>query len=345
MLHDMSAAELDQKRRHDQEMQRQFGDESEQDFSNFSCISSDPLPLQREIPASAPYPLESLGPILGPAAQAIHDVIRAPVAMCAQSVLGAAALAVQPFANVSVDGRTYPLSLYLLTVGESGERKSAVDKVALLPHREREERSFAQYEKDFNEYEIEKKAWRESFNEASRGAKKSTEERANNLRKVGQKPKPPATPLTLIEEPTYEGMVKLFGDGALSLGLFSDEGGRLVGGHALETDNALKTAAGLSNVWDGQAISWVRSGDERVKLFGRRLSTHLMMQGAVAEQLLSNQILTEQGLMSRFLWAWPESTVGKRFYQPENIRERPEMKAYNAKFEMVLASRIALGPY
>lgn len=59
------------------------------------------------------------------------DVIGVPCAITAQSVLATAALASQARANVHLDGPIYALSLYLLTVVCSGDRKSAVDQVAL----------------------------------------------------------------------------------------------------------------------------------------------------------------------------------------------------------------------
>lgn len=51
----------------------------------------------------------------------------------------------------------------------------------------------------------------------------------------------PLHPLTLVEEPTYEGIVKYLDIGQPSIGLFSDEGGRFFGGHAMSRDNQIKT--------------------------------------------------------------------------------------------------------
>ena len=43
-------------------------------------------------------------------------------------------------------------------------------------------------------------------------------------------PVPPLHPLVLVEEPTYEGIVKYLAIGQPSVGLFSDEGGRFLEG-------------------------------------------------------------------------------------------------------------------
>jgi hypothetical protein len=40
--------------------------------------------------------------------------------------------------------------------------------------------------------------------------------------------------------------------GQPSLGLFSAEGGQFIGGHGMNEDNKLKTAAGLSCAWASQ---------------------------------------------------------------------------------------------
>ncbi len=80
------------------------------------------------------YPIEALGPILGEAAIAISGAIQAPKGIAAQSVLAAATLVAQPHIDVGRgDTLRSPVSLYFLTVADSGDRKSSVDKIALAP--------------------------------------------------------------------------------------------------------------------------------------------------------------------------------------------------------------------
>ena len=50
-----------------------------------------PRPLMREPPPADPFPVHALGDVLGAAAAAIHDRVQAPIAICGQSVLAAAA--------------------------------------------------------------------------------------------------------------------------------------------------------------------------------------------------------------------------------------------------------------
>src|SRR3546814_7295928 len=84
---------------------------------------------------------------------AIGDKVQCPEAIAAQSVLAAAALAVQSHVDVvhPATGDTRPVSLFLVTVAASGERKSAADSIATDPIRLREAELHEQYDRDRSE--------------------------------------------------------------------------------------------------------------------------------------------------------------------------------------------------
>ncbi len=91
------------------------------DFGN-----TEPQPLFKDVPPAEPFPMDTLGMFSG-AAKAIQRIIKAPDAICGQSILAGLSLAAQPHADISIDGRRRPISCFFATVGETGERKSAVD--------------------------------------------------------------------------------------------------------------------------------------------------------------------------------------------------------------------------
>ena len=101
------------------------------------AFSPNPQPLYKEVEPAKPFPMDALGKFSG-AAKAIQRVIKAPDAICGQSILAGLALAAQPHADILIDGRRRPISCFFATVGETGERKSAVDDVATWPHRKYE---------------------------------------------------------------------------------------------------------------------------------------------------------------------------------------------------------------
>ena len=281
-----------------------------------------PLPLHREQPQPPPFPIDSLGKDLRDVIQGVHHVTQAPLATCAQSTIAAINQACHSLRDIEVDGRRFPPSLYLATVGESGDRKTAVDTIALRPQREYEKELRAQYDIDFAKFKND----HEIYELGRKGALKSSKdlgEIQNSLDALGGEPRPPLLPLLLVEEPTYEGLVNLFVNGLPSLGLFSNEAGRMIGGYSMNDQNELKTSAGLSELWDGKPISRVRVGDGSKILVGRRLCAHLMMQPLVSERLLNNPVLKDQGLTSRILAAFPESTIGSRPYRSISAEQIP----------------------
>lgn len=292
-------------------------------------------PLQRELPQPQPFPLDALGPVMSDAAKKMVEVIQAPPAMCGQSLLAAASLAVQSQADALIDGRRYPLSEYFITVGATGERKSAVDSIALAPHRLFQEKLRLQHKTDLDSYAIAKSAYDKAKSEALNNSE-GIQGKTDALRKLGQAPVEPPKPILITEEPTFEGLVKLLSAGLPSIGLFADEGGRFVGGHGMNDENQLKTAAGLCGLWDGKPMTRVRSGDGASSICGKRLSTHLMVQPPVAQMLLSSKLLQEQGLLSRCLVSWPQSTAGKRPYKEIDLSADPSIQQYSTAMTKIL---------
>lgn len=276
----------------------------------------EPIPLMIEKEEDKPYPCDALGELLGGAVVAIASAVQVPVALAAQSILTAAAMASQSHANVLRAGQRIPLSLFGLTVAESGDRKSSADRLALHAHREHQQilkRRQKVEEKEFrNLRNVYQKAHAIILDKVKH---EKPEVVAAELSKLNE-PAEPKQPIILVEEPTIEGLQKSLLRGHSSQGFFSDEGGLFFGGHATKPENALKSFAGLSKLWDGATITRTRAGDgESATRSGCRLSAHLMMQPVVAQEILNNPILLGQGLLARFLISWPSSLAGTRLYR------------------------------
>ena len=293
-----------------------------------------PEPLRAPLPPGQAYPVDALGEVLGGAARALHDVVKAPMALCCQSVLAAASLAAQAHFDVLLPwGQRKPLSLFLLTVGESGERKSAVDDVVLGAAKAHEKAAMAAYREDMERHEADMAAWgkateaaRNAATQGKKGAATAVQVR-DAVAAVGDKPVAPVAPLRFVTDPTAEGLYKLLAMSQPSVALFSDEGGLLIGGHALNGDNFLKTITRWSKMWDGAPFDRVRAGDGVGILYGRRMALHQLAQGDVMVKLLSDRMANGQGLLARCLVAWPESTIGTRYTDAfEWAGDRRELK-------------------
>lgn len=300
-------------------------------------------PLQREIPDRQEYPIDALGSMLNGAALKAHEVIQAPLAICGQSFLAAATLAVQPYADLEIDGRICPLSNNFITIGESGERKTACDKLALAPIFKRQKYLLKKYGPKFNDYDDEMAAWKKTRDQALSSSKNKTlKEKKDALMHLGPPPESPISPIMIVDEPTYEGMIKAFVNGWPSVGLFNDDAGQFIGGHAMNKENQLKTLAGFSKLWDGATITRTRAGDGNYALYGRRFSLHLMIQPVVSSILFKNDLFTQQGFLNRCLCAFPESEIGNRKYKGINLNEADELIQYSRMMVQILETDLPL---
>src|SRR5687768_4803730 len=216
------------------------------------------------------------------------SVIQAPDAVCGASLLAAASLAAQALANVGLHGRSYPLSLWFVTVAESGERKSAVDKEAMRPARQHEKDGMRAFDRASAEHEAKMEEWqarRESAKKKKAG-NDAHEGFAQRVLEIGPAPAPPLQPTLTAADFTAEGLAKHLAIGVPSVGAFTDEAALVFGGHGMTKETITRTAGTLSKLWDSGTLDRIRAGDGAMKLYGRRLAMHLMAQPVIAERAL-----------------------------------------------------------
>ncbi|PHN38268.1 YfjI family protein [Pseudomonas sp. ICMP 564] len=277
-----------------------------------------PRPLIESNPVAQPYPVQALGGILGPAVERMAEVIGVPQALAAQSVLAASSLATQGHAGLQLDGRNYPLSLYLITVAASGDRKTAADRCALLPARQWEREQWQRYREQLALY-------RAAQRQAQR-IKPADPTPTNSVPLEAE----PSAPRLITTDPTVEALIKGLCHDLPSMGLFCDEGGQFLGSSTMSRDNRLKAVTTLSSLWDGSPIDRARSmAGESLRAYDRRLSLHLMLQPYLAMQLLSDPLLQGQGILGRCLMTWPTSLAGQRSYQAIDLSKDAALKRYH----------------
>lgn len=302
-------------------------------------VGEGPRPLFRDLPDAEPFPLEAMGPVLSRAVRAIEDMIQCPTVCAANSVLAVASLAAQGRANVILpigQGKPTPLSLFLLTVLDSGERKSSADGMALKPVR------------DF-ETELAELTAGERMRHASRLAAHEANARhlTSKLKSdpaaleaalldLGEAPQPPLLSIMAPSgDQTMEGLFRIYQQGRPSLAMLCDDAATFLGGHSLKAEQKAGTTANLCRAWDGSKLERIRGGDGVTILYDRRLASHLMVQSGVAAEFLSDRQFADQGLLARFLIAAPAGRAGTRFrddtaYQALSHRAVGDLADYNA---------------
>jgi hypothetical protein len=209
-------------------------------------------PLFRALPPAPAFPVEALGP-LASAAIAIHQRTQAPVAIAAQSVLAAATLAVQAQRDVALPGGGQkPLTAIFVSVADSGERKSSVDRIALAAIHKVEDEWRQQAQRDAVAYVNAKAAWDAAREHTKRACKGDIAALRAAFDALGPEPRSPPHPMLLVADPTPEALTLHLADGRPMAGVFTAEGGLLIGGAAFNDESRMRTAALLNTLWDGE---------------------------------------------------------------------------------------------
>jgi hypothetical protein len=301
-------------------------------------------PLFRPLPPPPEYPVRALGP-LREAAEAIQRQTQAPLALCGQSVLAAATLAVQAHCDVELPGGgRKPLTAIYVSVADSGERKSSVDKIALAPVYRIEERWRGEQAAALASYANDRDAWKEAREQAKKKAKGNHAAIRAALDAIGPEPKAPPHPMLLVADPTPEALVLHLADSRPWAGVFTAEGGILLGGSAFNDESRLRTGALLNTLWDGEPVRRRRVTTGLAFMPGRRCSVHVMIQPVLADRLFGDAMLDGIGMLARTLLIAPESTAGTRLYRELLPSCREVLADYATRLEHLLDKPPATRP-
>ena len=266
------------------------------------------------------FPFHALGSIMGEAARAIAQDVQAPDSLAGGSVLAAASLAVQSLANVMLPhGQRSPLSVFVITGAGSGDRKSAVDAVACKEVEEVRKQQARDFSRQMARYDAD-------MGDKSRGDP--------------EPPKPTPKSLT-TSNATIEGICRLLKHQS-SVGIFSAEGGEMLGGHSLRDDKRSSGLAFYLKGWSGESLDSLRGGDGLTVLLNRRMAMHVLVQPVLLGALLSDPLAQGQGLLARCLIAQPDTLAGQRLYRDVNPHENPAVMAYSDAIKALLETAPAL---
>lgn len=259
-----------------------------------------PIPLIPDLGKAVRLELTTLGPLASPTEE-IARKLNVSNELAFQCVLSIACLAVQGIGDVETLYGSAPLSLFLITIAESGARKSACAKIASREARELEAERVQAFNKQKKISRDEDKT-RAGFDVFDDGEKQDQIQNSDSPL--------PAFQNLFFEDVTFEGLIDRMQINQPSVMLQSDEGGQFFNGHSMK--NAAAGGAGFSKFWDGSTISMLRRSAEYVELRGKRLSMHLMVQPRIGHEMLTNEALIDQGFPSRCLIVEPESKIGER---------------------------------
>jgi putative DNA primase/helicase len=309
----------------------------------------EPEPLTEPLDAQ-PYPDEALPLILREAVRQAQGFVQAPMALVACSALSALSLAAQGLANVRRDHQLVgPISLYLLAVADSGERKTTCDAIfcpALrdweIGRRQEMAPEIAKLEAATAIFEAKKAGILDAIKHKRRRAQDTAGEERELEALVGDAPVSPIVPRLLYADATPEALAHALATGWPSGGVLSAEAGAVFGAHGMGQDTILRNLALLNVLWDGGEMAIDRRSKPSFVLRGRRLTFGLMVQPEALRGFLerAGTLPRGTGFIARFLIAWPGSTQGTRAYRPAP-EAMPQVVLFQARIRELLTQPLA----
>ncbi|WP_171455655.1 DUF3987 domain-containing protein [Acinetobacter johnsonii] len=287
------------------------------------------LPLSQSETVLNPYPIHALPPLAQEAVIAISEHVQSPIAMTAQCVIGAMSHIAQAKVNAPHPFNPHgePCSLYLLTEGQSGSRKSTSRNLA--------DQAIIKYErKQYEAYRQELEQWKT----AQAGLPKKDREAY-----CAENP-PPNDPSTLYSDITLESIAGLYIDGILSnASIASDEAGQFFGGHTMKGDTRNQALGGYAKLFDDGFVERTRSKSNlngSGRAYDVRLTFNLQGQHEVLADALKDPVLRGQGFLPRFILTIPENLAGTRLqdaiYRNKNASTDHRLIAYWTRCEYLL---------
>ncbi len=272
-----------------------------------------------------PYPVQALPEVLRDAVQEVQAFVQSPMALVACSALSVLSVAAQGLVNVRRDAQLLgPVSLYLLAVAESGERKSTCDRLlgAALREWERDQaRTLAPEQVAHSSavaiFEAKRNGLLEAVRRLRRDGQNTAQEEAALDELTGQAPQATPVPRLLFADATPEALSHALATGWPSGAVMSAEAGAVFGSHGMGQETLLRNLALLNVLWDGGEIAVDRRSKPSFCLRDRRLTFGLMVQPEALRGFLdrAGPLPRGTGFLARFLVAWPQSTQGSRPYR------------------------------
>lgn len=324
-------------------------------LSNLCVSSSDPYMYPPQYawdrvpippPQSPPFggihpneiPTDNLPPLIKEAIEEVSRNIQSPQPMIVSSIYAAISAACQNGCIVShPQGFTSPVSLYFITLADSGERKTQTDRFTGQALRAFQELQDQKIEEENKQFKSALEHWRQEkkmlYDELRRLIKKKlpTEDISKQIKTGLREPTPPKGYKLLVDNITGPTLSRVLNTHHPCTGIFSDEG--LTALKAVATDNL----GNLNSAWSGTTLNFDRSGGESFKVRNPRITMSLMFQPGVLEKLLrkENNLWHESGLLARTLIACPRPNAGMRKVALQEF-EWPALEAFNSRIRALL---------
>ncbi|MGQ0619358.1 MAG: YfjI family protein [Panacagrimonas sp.] len=304
----------------------------------------DPLPLTAKV-SPEPYPLDALPPTIRAAVEEVQGFVKAPIPLVASCALAALSLAIQAHVDVKrADKLAGPTGLFLLSIADSGERKSTCDGFFTSAIREYEaqqakaaEPIITAYKADLSAWEAKRTGLLDAIKQGGKSGSDTQEQEAGLRSHEVAKPSAPRVPNLIRGDDTPENLAWVLAKGWPAGGVVSSEAGIVLGSHGMGKESVMRNLGFLNILWDGGEQRVGRRTSESFTVRGARFTVALQVQEATLRSFFkqSGALARGTGFLARFLIAWPESTQGYRPFT-EAPQHWPALATFDCRIREIL---------
>ncbi|MDI1240029.1 MAG: YfjI family protein [Polaromonas sp.] len=275
-----------------------------------------------EKPFDPPFPKDALMDVVGGAAHFINLTTQAPFALSACSVLAGCSVACQTFTNVRWKVRISPTSLYIISEGVTGERKSANDTLANVPHRKFEAEQKLLSAAAASTYSTDIEIWEQKVKQLKHMIAKNfvkerctADDEARMASLVAEKPQKGKFPDFYLENVTPQALAHHLGCVYPYAAVMSDEGATVFAG------GAMRDVGLLNKLWELGVWRSHRITRDPIELHRAHLTLYFQVQPDILNEALKSHgtRFHSSGLSSRCLFVSPASEQGNRFPTFEEV--------------------------
>lgn len=255
----------------------------------------------------APFPMQSLPPLLREYLQAVSDYVQVVPEMAILPLLSVLSLCVQGKAVIKHTGNSHtePLNLYTITIAAPGERKSGSLKEFMRPVEEFQEKYNKIHAPEVEEYKTER-AYLE--NKRAKALKADLQAAKTYTKQLASLEKKYELVLN-ASDATPEALAMEIYRQSGKIGIIDDEGSVFDVLSGIYSNGQANINIFLK-AYDGANYTILRRTKENIELKKPLLTMGLMVQPEHFTDAMNNRQFVGRGFIHRFLFSFPESRAG-----------------------------------
>lgn len=298
------------------------------------------IPLRDESPQRE-FPIKALPPIIREMVIGIAETTGTDPAMAATSILSAISYCFT--GKYRMQGKadhSEPPMIYSFIIAEPSERKSPVIKFIKKPFVDFELKYNQEHAEEFHKIEAMKKKLLFEADKLEKEGSKDVDQIAK-LRTQAEQMGTVGRRRIVVDDITPESLIQLMGRNR-SLLMISDEAGMLGNFAGRYSNNSMPNMDMILKAWSGESFFCDRATKETIQIPTPCLSISLAGQPYLWDNMVSNPVFRNSGLLARFFYCFPKSKVGTRRYDSKAIATAV-VDSYNKLIDILLTRKFNAG--